>query len=205
MDPSDPLENGPESVERCLERARQGSREDLGRLLEMCRAYLLGVANRELDAQLRPKGGASDIVQEAFLEAQRIFPRFEGGTAPELLAWLRSVLLHKLDDFERRYRHADKRRVGREIGLEDAVVGNDALADKGRSPSSAASANEQAELVRQALERLPEHYRQVIVWRQWDELSFEEIARRLDRSTDAARMLWWRAVERLEEELRAPP
>ena len=51
--------------------ARGGSREALGEALESCRAYLLLVANRELDDDLQAKGAPSDLVQETFLEAQR--------------------------------------------------------------------------------------------------------------------------------------
>src|SRR5262249_21485567 len=87
-----------------LPAARQGSREALGRLLEACRDYLLLVANKELDPQLQPKGGASDLVQQTFLEAQRDFARFAGNSEEELLAWLRRLLLNNLGDFTRRYR-----------------------------------------------------------------------------------------------------
>jgi RNA polymerase sigma-70 factor, ECF subfamily len=59
-----------------LPAARAGSREALGQALEICRGYLLRVANQGLDAELRAKGGASDLVQETFLEAQRDFGRF---------------------------------------------------------------------------------------------------------------------------------
>ena len=60
------------------------------------------------------------------------------------------------------------------------------------------------ELVR-ALERLPEDYRRVIILRYQEQLPFEEIGRLLQRSPDAARKLWARAVERLHEELDPPP
>ena len=76
-----------------LAAARAGSREALGRVLEGCRRYLLGVAEGELDPDLRSKGGASDIVQETFLEAQRDFARFQGSSPEELRAWLRQVLV----------------------------------------------------------------------------------------------------------------
>ena len=56
--------------------ARGGSASALGQLLEGCRKYLLLVANESLDSDLRPKGGASDLVQETFVQAQRIFERF---------------------------------------------------------------------------------------------------------------------------------
>ena len=52
-----------------------------------------------------------------------------------------------------------------------------------------------------ALERLPENYRRVVVWYQYERLTFDEIGRRLDRTAEAARKLWSRALVRLTEEI----
>jgi RNA polymerase sigma-70 factor, ECF subfamily len=194
----------PDAVADALVVARGGSPDALGRLLELCRAYLLAVANRELGSALQPKGGASDMVQEAFLEAHRIFGRFHGQSLDELLAWMRAILLNKLADFERHYQGTDKRRIDREVAWEAAGAPAGLLAAAGPSPSGAAAEDEEARRLRAALEQLPPHYRQVLVWRQWEDLPFEEIARRLDRTVDAARMIWWRAVERLQRELGPP-
>jgi RNA polymerase sigma-70 factor (ECF subfamily) len=205
--PSEPNQEPPEGVASLIAEARVGSLPALGRLLEMCRAYLLGVANRELDSQLQAKAGASDLVQEAFVEAQRIFARFQGNTADELLAWLRAILLNKLSDFERHFRATGKRQVGREVALDqgsEARPPGDLLQGDAPTPSSLAAREELSEAVRLAMARLPEHYRQVLVWRQWEDLPFEEIGRRLNRTMDAARMLWWRALERLQQELEKP-
>jgi RNA polymerase sigma-70 factor (ECF subfamily) len=185
-------------VEALIAEARGGSPDALGRLLEFSRNYLLQVANAELDSQLQAKAGGSDLVQETFLEAQRIFARFQGTSEPDLLAWLRAILLNKVATFTRHYRGTGKRQVGREVPPDDAPPEPAAAAP---TPSLLAMQGERAEAVAEALGRLPEHYRQVIVWRQWDELSFEEIARRLQRSPDAARMVWCRAIERLQQEL----
>jgi RNA polymerase sigma-70 factor (ECF subfamily) len=62
-------------VESWLPGARAGRSDDLGQILNVCRQYLLGIAQHELDADLRAKGGASDLVQETFLDAQRLFDR----------------------------------------------------------------------------------------------------------------------------------
>jgi RNA polymerase sigma-70 factor (ECF subfamily) len=195
-------------IEPWLAAARAGSPEALGKLLEMCRAYLLGVANRELESQLQAKAGASDLVQDAFLEAQRIFSRFQGGSADQLFAWLRAILLNKLADFTRQFRGTEKRQIGREVSL-DVAAGESSVHDLPAAdtptPSSVVGRDEQTELLRRVLARLPEHYRQVLVWRQWEDLPFEEIGRRLDRTPAAARQLWMRALERLEEELETPP
>ena len=89
---------------RWLAAARAGSREALGQVLETFRSYLLLVADRELDAELRAKGGASDLVQDTFLEAQRDFDCFHGNSADELRAWLRRLLLNNVANFTRQYR-----------------------------------------------------------------------------------------------------
>lgn len=182
-----------------LAAARGGSQEALGQVLNACRGFLLLVAEQELDPRLRAKGGASDVVQQTFLDAQRAFDRFAGDSDEELRAWLRQVLRHNLADFTRRYRDTGKRGVKRERPLEPGRSSADpeaGLAAPGPSPSGEAMAHEQAETLRQAMDRLPEDYRQVILLRHQEQLSFEEIARRLGRSILAVRQLWSRAIRR---------
>jgi RNA polymerase sigma-70 factor (ECF subfamily) len=195
-------EPAPET-DKLLAAARAGSAEALGKALETCRRYLLLVAERRLDPKLRAKGGASDLVQETFLEAQRDFDAFRGTSEAELLAWLSRLLLNNVGNFARRYRGTDKRDVGREVVLQadgsSSAVAPDPAADT-PSPSRQAMDNEQAAALQQALARLPDDQRQAIVMRYQEGLSFEEIGRRLNRSPDAARKLWTRAMERLRLE-----
>jgi RNA polymerase sigma-70 factor, ECF subfamily len=192
----------PTSIGAMLNAARDGSAEALGVLLEQFRPYLLLIANEELNSDLRAKGGASDLVQESFLDAQRGFDRFHGRTANELLAWLRKVLLHNVADFTRRYRVAAARRVDQEQVLDspDDSLGKHAVADQ-PSPSELASAGERAELLFAAIQRLPDDQRRAVLLRYQANLSFAEIGATLNRSADAARKLWFRAVENLRDEL----
>jgi RNA polymerase sigma-70 factor (ECF subfamily) len=193
-------------IARWLPEARAGSRQALGDMLEAYRAYLLLIANRQLDPELRAKGGASDLVQETFLEAQRDFAQFHGDSGDELQAWLRQLLLHNLANFARHYKDAGKRAVAREVAIDTPSGAQErGLPSDTPSPSGQAMAQEQAQALRQALERLPEDYRQVIVWRYQEGRAFEEIAEKLGRSENAARKLWFRAVERLEQEMKGSP
>jgi RNA polymerase sigma-70 factor (ECF subfamily) len=64
---------------------------------------------------------------------------------------------------------------------------------------------DQAEALRQALQRLPEDYRQVILFRYQEQRSFEEIGQLLGRTSTAARLLWQRSVKRLQQELGMSP
>jgi RNA polymerase sigma-70 factor (ECF subfamily) len=56
-------------------------------------------------------------------------------------------------------------------------------------------------LLAEALSRLPEDYRKVIVLRNLEGLSHEEVATRMGRAVGAVSMLWLRALSRLRREL----
>lgn len=190
-------------AEGWIEAARRGDREAIGQALETCRRYLLLVADRELGPDLRAKEGASDLVQQAFLEAHRDFARFQGRTEGELRAWLRAILRNDLAHAVDRYRRTGKRAVGREVSMDDTAQGGlkETLAEEGDSASERVIVQEQAEALRVAIGRLPEAHRQVLDWRHREGESFEEIGRRLGCSADAARKTWGRIIARLQEEL----
>jgi RNA polymerase sigma-70 factor (ECF subfamily) len=186
--------------------ARAGSAEALGGLLEDCRRYLLRVANRRIDPALRAKGGASDVVQQTFLEAHQAFARFQGSSEKELLAWLRQLLLNHLANFHRLYRGTDKRQVSRETPAEQGGPSTEgSLAGDASSPSRQAMRQEECEALTRALERLPEEQRRVIVLRHQEQYSFEEIGRCMNRSASGARLLWTRALDQLHKELDNSP
>jgi RNA polymerase sigma-70 factor (ECF subfamily) len=197
----------PTMIAECIVDARAGSEEALARLMEFSRQYLLLVANEEWPAELQAKAGASDLVQESQMEAVAGFAAFRGQTAAELLAWLRKILLHNLQDFTRRFAGAEKRRASREVSLDDHESGQssayEVIADQS-SPSSNLRRQEQATATEVALAQLPKDYHQVIVWHHRENRSFDDIGRRLGRSAGAVRKLWARAIRQLQERLHVP-
>jgi RNA polymerase sigma-70 factor (ECF subfamily) len=186
-----------------LEEARQGDAEVLGLALESCRDYLLLIAARGLDDELTAKGGASDLVQETLLGGYRDFARFRGHSRAELVAWLCKILQNNLAVFRRRYRGTRKRQLALEVSIGVTPEGGDCqrLPCDTLTPSAHAARREQSAALMAALERMPEDYRRVVVWYQYDRLTFEEIGLRLGRTAEAARKLWSRALVRLTEEL----
>jgi RNA polymerase sigma-70 factor (ECF subfamily) len=198
----DPRGRGPEDL---IGQARGGDAPALGRLLDQYRDYLALVARSLIGPALRARLDPSDLLQETFLEAHRDFARFEGRGESDLLAWLRKILVRNLADQARRHRTMG-RDLRREESLEALLEKSDrplqgVLAAPASSPSEQASRREQDVLLADALARLPSNYRDVILLRNMDHLSFEEVARRMNRSPGAARMLWVRALERLNREL----
>jgi RNA polymerase sigma-70 factor, ECF subfamily len=194
---------GDDPIALLLREARAGDLEVLGRALESCREYLLLIAARGLDADLIAKGGPSDIVQDTLLGAYRDFDAFHGSSRDELLAWLRKILRNNLAVHRRRYRGTRKRRVSLEVPI-DGSSGGAVLHASCRdsvTPGAAAVRSEQAAALMAALARIPDDYRRVVVWFQYDRLTFAEIGQRLGRSAEAVGKLWSRALFRLTEEL----
>jgi RNA polymerase sigma-70 factor, ECF subfamily len=184
--------------------ARQGDADALGRLLEVFRPYLLKVAEQDLPDALRGKCGGSDLVQETFMEAYRDFAGREFHGPDDVRAWLKSILKHNLADQVKRYIESDMRSVDRERPL-SSDIGADLLksgiVDQNPSPGARAVAREEAAAVDAAVDRLPPDERAVILYRNRDHLGWDEIGLRLDRSGEAARKLWSRAIDRLRREL----
>jgi RNA polymerase sigma-70 factor (ECF subfamily) len=56
-------------------------------------------------------------------------------------------------------------------------------------------------LLADALERLPESYREVLILHHLEELPFPEVARRMGKSVDSVEKLWARALARLRRAL----
>ena len=189
-------------VEKWIGEARQGDREALGRLLDICRHYLLLVANQELAPALWAKTAPSDIVQESLMEAGHTFPRFHGGTEDQLLAWLRGILRNNVANVRRHF-ETEKRQVSREIPLAETPL-DEMPPDQAESPSRQAQAHEQEIQLERAIQQLPEHYRQVLRMHTTEDLTFAQIAGKLGSTPDAVRKLWGRAVDELAKLLESP-
>jgi RNA polymerase sigma-70 factor (ECF subfamily) len=192
----------------CL--ARAGSGPALGQLLELYRPYLTLLARLQIDRRLQGKVDPADLVQETFLEAHRDFSQFQGMTEAELTGWLRTALVTNLANLVRHYVGTRQRdvRLERELAAELDRSSRDldqALAAAQSTPSQQAARREQAVLLAEALGRLPEDYREVIILRHLEELSFPEVARRLGRSVDSVKNVWARALARLRRSLGSHP
>jgi len=201
--PDEGHESSNDAAVHLLEAARRGQDDAFGRLFETFRRHLLLVAHRELPHGLRGKLGPSDVVQETAVDAQRAFEGFRGSTAEECFAWLRSILLNNVVDAVRRYELSQKRASGREISLATETGRRQGgLIELPHSlPEGSAIRHEDAHVLARAMARLSGDHRSVLHLRYWEGLSFPEIGERLDRSPDAVRKLWYRAVERLQDEI----
>jgi len=188
-----------------IESARLGSADALGSLLQTFRQYLAIIAEHGLRGDMQAKVDRSDVVQETFLEAQRDFASFRGRGRDQFEAWLRRLLLNNLLNERRKYRDTQKRDSKSELPLDRCDTQQQMqLVSADTSPTQRAVRNEETARLEQAMSTLPAHYREIILLRNHESLSFVEIGRRLGRSPDNARMLWSRAFESLAHALDQP-
>src|SRR5262249_19014665 len=152
---------------------------------------------------------ASDLVQETYLEAHRNFARFQGTSEGQFVRWLRQILATRMADLLRRYLGTQGRDVRLEREIEDAFDRSSVLLDRGlvapqSSPSQQAARREQSVLLADALAQLPHDYREVIILRNLEALTFPEVAQRMGRSLDSVEKIWMRALARLRQQLGGP-
>jgi RNA polymerase sigma-70 factor, ECF subfamily len=193
------------SPNQLLEQARRGDREALGRLLEAQRTALHRLAQRQLKGRVAVRVDASDVLQQTFLEAYRSFPQFAGQDARELVAWLQSILDHKVAGAIRDHTLLQKRNVGRERSMDDSQRGGASLKqelDAGHSsPSQKAIRGEEAERLSQALTALPDDQREAVRLRHLEGWTLADIARHLGRTPAATAGLIKRGMQALRRQM----
>ena len=192
-------------VQALISSARNGEASSVGNLLQIYRNYLSILAKSQFKQRLKPRVSPSDVVQEALLCAHKRFDQFQGQTEKELVAWLRVILVNSLAKFVERHVLTKQRDLRRDVSIDKfgSAMDNSAarvsgfLAAKDKTPSVMFQQREDAIGLADQLAKLSEEHRQVLVLRNLQELPFEEIAKRMNRSGPATRMLWLRALDKL--------
>jgi RNA polymerase sigma-70 factor (ECF subfamily) len=187
---------------RLLLAARQGNEQALGELLEHFRNYLELLARLEIGRRLQTKIDTADVIQDTYLDAHRGFKAFRGSSEQEFVAWLRAIFATRLSMLLRHYLGTQGRDLRREQGLEINLDQTSQLLERGlfangNSPSQSVMRREQGVLLAEALAKLPEDYREIVMLRHLEDLPFGDVAVRMNRSVDSVQKLWVRALARL--------
>lgn len=148
---------------------------------------------RIIGRPLRRKVSISDVLQEARIAAHRACAGFEPRGAGSVRAWLLRIAELKAHEAIRRFTGVAKRDAGREVS-QGARPDTDQMLGKGPSPSEAAIASELQEAVLRAMARLPDDHRAVLNLVGLKRLTFGEAAQHMDRSAEAIRKLYGRAL-----------
>jgi RNA polymerase sigma-70 factor, ECF subfamily len=169
---------GPDDRE-LVSAAQRGDREAFRLLFERYQRRAYGLAY----GVLRNPDDAMDVVQDAFIKAHRYLDKFEGTSS--FFTWLYRIVMNLAID------HLRKQRRQKAVDFTDAAisekggqVAEESLLPKmlGGNPSRALQDKEIRGRIERALGELSENHRAVLVMREVEGLSYEEMAEVMDCS-----------------------
>jgi RNA polymerase sigma-70 factor (subfamily 1) len=182
-----------------IRRIQDGDERAFGLLFGRHVAALRDRARRWLPVKLQRKVSVSDILQETRLVVLRRCLDFEHKGDGSVRNWLLRIVERKVRDVVRAYKGTAKRTVEREVSRDRrAETAN--LPSKVPTPSEVASAKELARLARQAMQALPPDYREVLRLAREEQLRLADVAVRMNRTREAVKKLYGRALTRFTEE-----
>ena len=191
-----------EKTGELLEQALGDEPGAVERLLARHRGWLREVVSLRLDRRVRGRVDPSDVVQEAQMEASRRLRDYLRDRPMPFRLWLRQLAYDRLVMLHRRHVGAARRSVMREAVLPDesSVLLGRQMAG-GASPSEQLTREELARRVRLAMEQLSEKDSEVILLRNFEGLSNQEVAQVLGVPPDTASQRYGRALMRLRRAL----
>jgi RNA polymerase sigma-70 factor (ECF subfamily) len=199
-------------TDRLLECLAQGAGGDLGSLLERHRGRLRRMVALRLDRRLQGRIDASDVIQEAFLEASTRLPDYLRQPDMPFFLWLRFLTGQKMLEMHRHHLGAQMRDASREISLyrgalpetSSAALAAQLLGHDTR-PSEAAIRVERKIRLQEALNSMDPLDREVLALRHFEQLNNAETAQALGLTESAASKRYIRALRKLKEILSSLP
>jgi RNA polymerase sigma-70 factor (ECF subfamily) len=192
-------------AETWIAQARGGDQLALAKLLGTCDPWLRARAEARMDASLKIRRDADDILQEVYLDVFRRIDQLEGCTLESFLAWAYAILDHRLIDAQRAA-HCQARDVDREVragvGAADSYSNllDDLYAESG-TPSGVVRRAEALSALLGCLSDLSPAHRQVVELRFLEGLSVDEAAQRLGKTEGAVVALTKRALQSLRRSM----
>jgi RNA polymerase sigma-70 factor (ECF subfamily) len=140
------------------------------------------------------RAAAEDVVQEVFLKVHRAADRLDPDRDP--LPWLTAITINVCRDH---WRSPEERVAARTLSLDSA---GGALVADGRDPEAEALGGERDRLVQEAIMRLPEELRAVVILHDYHGMGHAEIADAVGASHAAVRKRYSRALAKLADDLK---
>ena len=143
---------------------------------------------------IRDSHEVEDITQEAFLKAYRALPRFRGDS--QFYTWLFRIAVNTAKN----YLVARSRRPpSSDVNLDDAefYAGSEQLKDLG-TPENQLFRDELEMVINKAIEELPEDLRTAVTLREYEGLSYEDIAGVMDCPVGTVRSRIFRGRESID-------
>jgi RNA polymerase sigma-70 factor (ECF subfamily) len=198
------VQNSQNDTDRLVELAAAGRADAVDELLARHRQRLRRMIAVRLDARLGTRVDPSDVVQETLFAAHRKLAAYLRNPVVPFHAWLRQLAWDRLNELHR-FHFRERRSVDREQRWTPAMLSDEsALSLVGGLTSGRSTPGEQAvryELlrrVREALARLRETDREILIMRHLEELSVQEVATILGIAEGTVKSRHFRALEKLK-------
>ena len=195
-----------------LDLAAAGDGAAWGVLLTEHEERLRRIVAFRLDARLRGRIDAADIVQEAFLEASEHRADYLRKAALPIFLWLRGVVRNKLLEVQRQHLGTRMRDAARDVALQGAAMPHQTSADlvaqltgHATRPSAGAIRGEDKKQLHDALDAMDPIDREVLALRHFEQLTNGEAAQVLGIHERAAAKRYLRALARLKAILAGMP
>ncbi len=186
-----------------VRRAQDGETDAFGRLVDRYSDRVRHVVRRKLGPKLRRMLDSADIVQEASVQAMRKAKDFRWRDEAGMINWLCKLAQNAINA-QADYFKADKRNPDRLVPID--VPGEDEprpIPDTRPGPGTVLAGDEQVNRLASCLRQLPAHYQEIIRLRDYERLSWREVAERAGRPSEAAaRMMHTEALYRLQKLIR---
>lgn len=177
-----------------VERVKQGDKKAFDLLVLKYQAKIIQLITR----YIKDPSEALDVAQEVFIKAYRALPNFRGESA--FYTWLYRIAINTAKNH---IAACARRPSDSEIELDTAEQFETAIRLKDQeTPEGILLSEEIAEAVRQAIEDLPEELRTAIILREFEGLSYEEIAEAMNCPVGTVRSRIFRAREAIDKKLR---
>ncbi len=142
---------------------------------------------------------AGDAAQEAFIAAYRNLKNFRGDA--KVSSWLHRIAVNQCLTTKRRHRSRAEDLLDSEDGSEERAF----VAAARYSPANEAEQGERLKLVRQAVGALPGDLRQVVVMKEFEEMTFQEISETLELPLSTVKSRLYTALRQLKLKLERTP
>jgi len=181
--------------ERWIRECQKGDLDGLERLYERYHRQVYAY----LFAMLRSQHAAEDLAQDVFVKLSTNLNsyRFQSPFHHWLFRLSRNLAIDHLRREKVRFTTSLDAVPNEGTALKDRVR------EKGPDAASNAEASQRAVVVRAAVLELPDSFKEVVVLREWEDLSYEEIAEKLDLSVGTVKSRLFRARGLLEAKLKS--
>jgi RNA polymerase sigma-70 factor (ECF subfamily) len=178
-------------VELAVSRDKEAFGEIVRRWERKIFALCFGMLGREDDAR--------DAAQETFIAAYRNVSNFRGEA--KVSSWLHRIAVNQCLTTKRRAKTRAEEFLDDESGENERVF----VAPSHRSPARATEQTERFTIVRLAVNSLPVDLRQVIVMKEFEEMTFQEISDTLELPLSTVKSRLYTALKQLRMKLDRVP